>query len=146
MDSVALLAVAISAGIFATTIQTQDFQDCDGDRRIGRQTLPIIVPQLARYTLLPILSVWSIGLSVLWNLSAPIAGAFLGLALLVALRFITLRDVKSDQVSYYIYNVCFTSPILAGNASADVLSFFFCKIWLSAAHSLPGYWHMSRGF
>lgn len=112
MDSVALLAVATSVGIFATTIQTQDFRDCDGDRHIGRQTLPIIMPLLSRYTLLPILLAWSIGLSVLWNLSAPIAGAFLGLALLVALRFIMMRDVKSDQVSYHIYNVCFASPIL----------------------------------
>ena len=125
MDSVALLAVAISAGIFATTIQTQDFKDCDGDRGIGRQTLPIIVPQLARYTLLPILLMWSIGLSVLWNLSVPVAGAFLGLALLVAFRFIMMRDVRSDQVSYYIYNVCFACPIYAMNVPADV--FFFAR-------------------
>ena len=123
MDSVALLAVAISTGIFATTIQTQDFKDCDGDRRIGRQTLPIVLPELARYTLLPILLIWSMGLSVLWNLSAPVAGAFLGLALLVALRYITMRDMRSDQVSFYIYNVCFTSPTLGMNASADLFIF-----------------------
>jgi 1,4-dihydroxy-2-naphthoate octaprenyltransferase len=142
MDSVALLAVAISTGIFATTIQTQDFKDCDGDRRIGRQTLPIVLPELARYTLLPILLIWSMGLSVLWNLSAPVAGAFIGLALLVALRYITMRDLRSDQVSFYIYNVCFTSPTLGMNAPADL---FIFKIWLSAAHSLPGYWRSYHG-
>ena len=135
MDSVALLAVATSVGIFATTIQTQDFRDCDGDRRIGRQTLPMVIPLLSRYTLLPILLAWSIGLSVLWNLSAPVAGAFLGLALFVALRFITMRDVKSDQVSYYIYNVCFASPILARNASADVLNFFWQDLVVSCTRS-----------
>ena len=63
------------------------------------------------------------GLSVLWNLSAPVAGAFLGLALLVALRYITMRDMRSDQVSFYIYNVCFTSPTLGMNASADLFIF-----------------------
>jgi 4-hydroxybenzoate polyprenyltransferase len=105
MDPVAMLAVVISTGIFATTIQTQDFKDYDGDRRIGRQTLPIALPLLARYTLLPILLTWSIGLSVLWDLSALSAVLFLGLALLVALRFIMMRDMRSDQVSFYIYNV-----------------------------------------
>jgi len=123
MDSVGMLAVAISTGIFATTIQTQDFKDCDGDRRIGRQTLPIVLPQLARYSLLPILLTWSMALSVIWDLSALVAVPFLGLALLVALRFITMRDMRSDQVSFYIYN-----------------------IWLSAAHSLPGYWRSCHGF
>lgn len=93
--------------MFATTIQTQDFKDYDGDCRIGRQTLPILFPEIARYTVLPTLLVWSIGLSSLWQVGAAIAMPFVGLALFIGMRFIIKRDVPADQVSFYIYNVSF---------------------------------------
>ena len=39
------MAVIASAGIFLTTIQAQDFKDTEGDRLIGRKTLPIVVAE-----------------------------------------------------------------------------------------------------
>lgn len=94
-----------SAGIFATTIQAQDFKDTEGDRLVGRRTLPIVAPTIARPTLLLALSLWSIGLSSLWELSTTVSIAFNMLALAVGGRFLTLNSIKADQHSFYLYNV-----------------------------------------
>lgn len=101
-----MLSIALSAGIFATTIQTQDFKDIEGDRLIGRQTLPINLPWIARFTVLPILLAWSIGLSFVWRIGFEVSVPFVGLAALIGVRFIVKRDVASDKISfYYLYNV-----------------------------------------
>ncbi|THH17016.1 hypothetical protein EW146_g3716 [Bondarzewia mesenterica] len=119
LDRVAVLSVCISAGIFATTIHSQDFKDEHGDRAVGRQTIPIIFPSVARYTVVVPLLLWSIGLSAIWKLDAFTSVAFMSLAAFVGLRFLTLRTVASDQISFYWYNV-----------------------WLSIAHALPGYYRL----
>ena len=95
----------LSAGINATTIQAQDFKDVHGDRAIGRRTLPIILPGVARYTILAGLTLWSIGLAWIWKLDWATASVFLSVAGIVASRFQLLTSVKDDQISYYWYNV-----------------------------------------
>ncbi|KAH8120717.1 UbiA prenyltransferase family-domain-containing protein [Phellopilus nigrolimitatus] len=104
------------SGIFATTIQAQDFKDTEGDRLVGRQTLPIIAPATARPTLLLALAAWSVGLSALWGLSTAVSLAFNVLAFAVGGRFVAFHSMKADQHSFYLYNV-----------------------WLSVAHVLPAY-------
>ncbi|KAF9468327.1 UbiA prenyltransferase family [Collybia nuda] len=117
LTDVGVLAVCISFGIFATTIQTQDFKDVEGDQTINRKTLPIIFPEGSRYTPIVTLLVWSIILSFTWKLPAVVVAAFVGLAIFVGARFLFWRTRHNDQVSFYWYNV-----------------------WLAAAHGLPGIW------
>ncbi|KAH8108268.1 UbiA prenyltransferase family [Phellopilus nigrolimitatus] len=116
LDSISLLSVLCSAGIFATTIQAQDFKDIAGDALVGRRTLPLVYPSIARPTLMLALAAWSIGLSKVWGLNKESALAFNLLGVAVGGRFIAKNTMKSDQRSFYLYNV-----------------------WLSLAHSLPAY-------
>ena len=127
----------LSAGINATTIQAQDFKDVHGDRAIGRRTLPIILPGVARYTILAGLTLWSIGLAWIWKLDWATASVFLSVAGIVASRFQLLTSVKEDQVSYYWYNVC---DVLVLPYSSDILE----QVWLSLAHALPWYYRRWR--
>ncbi|KAJ7902542.1 UbiA prenyltransferase family [Mycena olivaceomarginata] len=119
LDEVAILSIAISAGIFATTIHAQDFKDIEGDRAIGRRTIPIVLPSIARYTILVALTLWSIGLAGVWKLGIFEATAFISLGFLVGGRYIFCQSTVDDQISFYWYNV-----------------------WLSAAHALPGYYRL----
>ncbi|KIM72289.1 hypothetical protein PILCRDRAFT_742909 [Piloderma croceum F 1598] len=121
LDSVAQLSIACSAGVLATTIQAQDFKDCEGDFLVGRRTLPILYPEISRYTALPILLAWSIGLSLMWQVDVGLCVLFVLLSLLIGWRLIAKRDVPADQITFYIYNV-----------------------WLSTVHALPGYWRIFR--
>ena len=108
LDGVAQLSIACSAGVLATTIQAQDFKDCEGDFLVGRRTLPILYPEISRYTALPILLAWSIGLSLMWQVDVGLCVLFVLLSLLIGWRLIAKRDVPADQITFYIYNVsCF---------------------------------------
>ncbi|KAL5534703.1 hypothetical protein ACEPAG_1167 [Sanghuangporus baumii] len=116
LDNISVISVLCSAGIFATTIQAQDFKDTEGDRLVGRKTLPIVAPSVARPTLMLALLAWTSALSSLWGLAAVPAFVFHFLALSVGGRFMVLKSIKADQRSFYLYNV-----------------------WLSVAHALPAY-------
>lgn len=113
LDYVAILSIILSAGINATTIQAQDFKDVHGDRAIGRRTLPIILPGIARYTILAGLTAWSIGLAWVWKLDWATAFVFLSIAGVVVSRFQFMTSVKEDQVSYYWYNVSYSASLLS---------------------------------
>jgi hypothetical protein len=105
LDSIATLSVLLSAGILATTVHAQDFRDVDGDRAIGRRTFPIILPCIARYTLIAGLIAWSIGLAQIWKLDWPPAFGFFSIAGIVVGRFQFLAGIREDGVSYNWYNV-----------------------------------------
>lgn len=113
MDEVAILAIWCSAGIFATTIHTQDFKDVVGDAAVGRRTLPITQPNFARFTVPVVLTLWSIGLGYNWQLGWYAATTFLALAMVTSARFFFLRTVSQDKISfYYWYNVSHLFPTL----------------------------------
>jgi len=105
MDAVACLSVALSTAVFATTIHTQDFKDEEGDRLIGRVTLPIVFPKAGRASVLPILVMWSIALSFVWQLTWVGTILFASFALFIGLRFYFLRNTGADQTSFLLYNV-----------------------------------------
>ncbi|EMD36321.1 hypothetical protein CERSUDRAFT_65984 [Gelatoporia subvermispora B] len=117
LDRTAVLSICISAGIFATTIQTQDFKDVHGDRIVGRRTLPIVWPSVARYTVLVGLCLWSLILASIWDLSIDAQIVSHGLSIFVSYRFMTYKGIHEDQISFYWYNV-----------------------WLSIAHAQPAYY------
>ena len=106
LDNVAILAICCSAGIFATTIHTQDFKDVIGDEAVGRQTLPITQPSFARFTVPVVLTMWSVGLGYTWHLGWNTSLLFLSLASATSIRFFFLRTIEQDKNSfYYWYNV-----------------------------------------
>lgn len=134
------MSVLASAGIFATTIQAQDFKDTEGDRLVGRKTLPIVAPTIARPTLMLALMLWSVGLSALWGLSTWSALAFNVLAFTVGMRFVSLDSIKADQRSFYLYNVGVRAALRRN--SLRLTSFPISQVWLSAAHALPAYFRL----
>lgn len=105
LDNTAILAIFLSASIFATTIHAQDFEDVPGDKVIGRRTLPIVHPGWARFTVIATLSAWSFGLWYIWDLDATIASTFCALAFFVGYRYIALTSITQDQTSFKWYNV-----------------------------------------
>lgn len=116
LDYTAWMSIICSAGIITTTIHAQDFKDIEGDKEVGRHTLPLEHPIVARYTIFVAVFFWSIILSLVWSLSTSHATGFTLLGSTVGLRFLTKRSIKNDERSYYLYNV-----------------------WLSCAMSLPAY-------
>lgn len=121
VTSTMILAVSLSAGIFATTIQAQDFKDVRGDSLIGRKTLPIVLPSLARPTLSIALLAWSLSLSYIWRLDVITASALIMLSCIVGSRFVFIQDEKRDQISFYWYNVRLTFYFVVDNRSRRVL-------------------------
>jgi len=124
LDNVGTLAVLLSVTIYATTIQTSDFADCEGDRLVGRKTMPLTMPTLARPLVFVAMAAWSIALSYLWGLAHLQAATFCAMGFYVGFRFLLFTSVKDDKVSFNWYN-----------------------LWLTLAHVLPGVWRVrSSGF
>ena len=105
LDGVALWSIAASTGIFFTTIHSQDFKDVDGDRAIGRQTIPIVFGALARFTVIIPLLLWSVGLSVVWGLDVATCATFVLLGIFVGAQYVVGKTVHEYQVAFYWYNV-----------------------------------------
>lgn len=88
-----------------STIQAQDFKDEEGDKLIGRKTLPIVAPNIARPTFALALLAWSVALSMIWKLNTVLAIAYNLLGFMVAVRFLIFNGIKADQKSFYLYAV-----------------------------------------
>lgn len=107
IDSIAYVAIVLSAGIILTTIHTQDYKDACGDAAAGRVTLPIAYPALSRPLTALMLIAWSWVVSRTWQLDDTTA-AFMGvLALIVGVSFVARTDVRADIISSHLYNVSF---------------------------------------
>ncbi len=124
----------VSVGVIATTIHAADFKDTDGDRAIGRSTMPIVYPSISRYAVLLLLLAWSVVLACIWTLS-PLGGViFVSLGLFTGARFVGASTVRADQVSYYWYNV--SCPIHDQSGDNEHTG---AQVWLSAVFALPAY-------
>jgi hypothetical protein len=95
----------INALIIFTTIHAQDFRDIDGDKMIGRRTIPTDWPPLlARASIILGIMAWSLGIgssstSWLTNLS------FLVLGFSTSARFLMYQNPEADRKTYTVYNV-----------------------------------------
>ncbi|RPD56609.1 hypothetical protein L226DRAFT_455370 [Lentinus tigrinus ALCF2SS1-7] len=124
LDAVAMAAVYLSGAIIFTTVHAQDFADVEGDIALGRNTLPIYAPDLARTFTLVILTTWSLVLSAFWNIGPICRTLFVVLGGLVGARYYLLRNPKADRLSYVFYNIWLTvAHLLPLNARAEILSF-----------------------
>ncbi|KAJ8592538.1 hypothetical protein M405DRAFT_859652 [Rhizopogon salebrosus TDB-379] len=126
LEPTAISAIIMSLAVFASTLHAQDFKDVEGDRLIGRQTLPIAFPNLARTSMLIGLPLWSIYLSRVWGVDALCTSAFTAYAAMVGLRFMTCKTSQAARRSCKLYS-----------------------LWFSVAHLLPAYWryfHEARAY
>ncbi|KAF5343648.1 hypothetical protein D9758_014674 [Tetrapyrgos nigripes] len=105
LDIVAAKAIGLSSFLFMTTAHTQDLLDVQGDMKIGRSTLALEHPRVARRSILLILSTWSLVLSREWNLHAVFRIFLCGIAVYVGLRFLFKVGQKEDRQSFYWYIV-----------------------------------------
>lgn len=105
IDHIAFHGILLSATVFMTTIHAQDFEDVEGDLKVGRRTLPIVFPWLARYSMLIGLPAWSLVVSFLWDLGFAMSSILMTLSIFIGVRYILHSDVKSDKISYIWYNV-----------------------------------------
>lgn len=105
LNPIATLSIACSAGVILFTIHAQDFKDILGDTQVGRTTIPIVYPQIARPTLMIAIVAWSMFLTVFWGLHAIAGIAFLVFGTVVGWRFVTKTSKKDDAESLSIYMV-----------------------------------------
>ena len=110
IEPVAVIAVVMSMVIFTTTLHCQDFKDEEGDRMIGRKTLPIVFPALARMSVMIGLPLWSVCLTCLWEVDVICSAVFVAFAGLVGVRFMMLQGAQADRKSCQLYSV---SPLVA---------------------------------
>jgi 4-hydroxybenzoate polyprenyltransferase len=113
LEPTAISAIIMSLAVFASTLHAQDFKDVEGDRLIGRQTLPIAFPNLARTSMLIGLPLWSIYLSRVWGVDALCTSAFTAYAAMVGLRFMTCKTSQAARRSCKLYSV---SVVFLANA------------------------------
>ena len=100
-----MTAIYTSAVLVFTTIQSQDFADVDGDKKLGRVTFPICAPELSRTVTFLATTTWSLFLGPLWDIGPTFQGLLSTLGTIVGVRYFLLRTPKSDKVSYALYNV-----------------------------------------
>ncbi|KAI0672058.1 UbiA prenyltransferase family-domain-containing protein [Trametes maxima] len=101
-----LLAVQlINSSVILTTIHAQDFKDVDGDRRIGRSTMPIAYPKASRIAVVAFVPAWTLVLCCYWHVSTNFAAAFAISGLYVGVRFARAQTLADDKCAYRCYNV-----------------------------------------
>ncbi len=78
----------------------------DGDRLVGRKTLPVLFPRASRIATLGILVAWSIFIVAFWGTGVVLSATLIGLAALVGARFVAYNNSETDRVSFRLYTVC----------------------------------------
>lgn len=105
LDTTATRSILCSAGVILCTIHAQDFKDMFGDAQVGRTTIPIVYPKVARPTLMFAIIAWSIALTVMWELPPVLCFAFLIFGAFVGWRFLAKSSQKDDAESLTNYMV-----------------------------------------
>ena len=106
----------MTVAVFLSTLHAQDFRDASGDRMTGRRTFPILYPVASRVEIGLAIPLWSIFLSLMWQLDWLCASAFIAYGHLVGARFVLYRTVAADRLSckYYGVSDTFGLRIVAG--------------------------------
>lgn len=123
VDNVVYTALLISFMVIATTIHCQDlkvsnltftfadkalieFQDIDGDRIIGRKTLPIqFCQQVSRVSFLISIIACSVIVPRVWRLHLIVNLLFLGFGAYVGARTYLERSITDDKRNFKTYTV-----------------------------------------
>ncbi|PCH35470.1 hypothetical protein WOLCODRAFT_80926 [Wolfiporia cocos MD-104 SS10] len=121
LDKVGTRSILISAGVIATTIHAQDFQDVPGDKKVGRRTLPIVNPTSARLSIPIGLICWTAVAVSIWGVDWFTVMSLAAMAVFIGWRYVFLTTIRDDEVSYIWYNV-----------------------WMSCVHALPAYYRIAQ--
>ncbi|KAG6334282.1 hypothetical protein ID866_4810 [Astraeus odoratus] len=116
------IATELTVAVFASTLHAQDFKDASGDRLTGRRTFPILFPVASRAAIGLGIPLWSILLSIVWQLDLLSASAFIAYGCVVGARFMLYRTVDADKRSCKYYST-----------------------WFSLHHLFPAYWYYFHG-
>ncbi|KAE8139064.1 UbiA prenyltransferase family-domain-containing protein [Aspergillus pseudotamarii] len=119
----------------AWTIHVQEFHDTEGDQRVGRQTLPLIVGRRGQFPLRVVTAmiiggtgISSIVLAQLWRTPNPamlyLALAHLLFMLTVAVRLVVLPFKEADKVTYKYYYTLATYSLLLFRQHTERLGSF----------------------
>ena len=101
--------LAMLCAMIATTVQTQDMYDQEGDAAVGRQTIPLVLGDgTARWTIVAAVFAWSWLCPVIWGLPALGYCAPVILGGWVSARCLAKRDVEADKTTFRIYKVCWS--------------------------------------
>ena len=104
LDFIGAFSISVIAAVLATTIQAQDFQDVIGDKAVGRYTLPVAFPNFSRYTPMVTLVMWSLYLTIMWEITTLAGVGFTFLGIVVGIRYYFWRSSKDDEWSFVLYN------------------------------------------
>jgi hypothetical protein len=91
--------------VFASTVHCQDFKDEEGDRLIGRCTVPIKFPLGSRLVAGLGIPMWSFFLCYIWDIDWFCTLAFVAYGCVVGARFWFLRTRDADKLSCKYYSV-----------------------------------------
>ncbi|THV01892.1 hypothetical protein K435DRAFT_654504 [Dendrothele bispora CBS 962.96] len=109
LDIISLSAISLSGIIILTTIHSQDFSDVEGDKALGRMTLPIYAPELSRLFTLFIIPFWSSVLCCICRTGMVPSFLLLTLGSFSGFRYFQWRTSEADKLSYLIYNIWLTT-------------------------------------
>lgn len=107
LDGTSIKALSCSALVILLTIHAQDFADVNGDRKSGRRTLPIVVPEGSRIYMLCALPLFSFALASFWSLGPLSSVLFVSMGSWVGIRYFLFRDEISDQSNFRLYIIWF---------------------------------------
>lgn len=104
ISSSGLIWIAMISGVIFTTMHAQDLKDQAGDRRRGRQTVPLVLGDaVARWTIVLSSAFWAVACPSFWQMGA---NGFLlsgGVAALVVVRMLRWRNAKADSKSWKLW-------------------------------------------
>ncbi|KAJ7446936.1 UbiA prenyltransferase family-domain-containing protein [Mycena galericulata] len=99
------VAPYFSAALIISTIHIQDFRDVVGDRKAGRTTFPIAMPEYSRWITFILLSSWSLGLSLYWSLGVIKTSIFVLFGVFIGTRILCQRTEFDDKVSLRLFMI-----------------------------------------
>lgn len=112
-------------GAIASTLQVADLRDQEGDRAIGRKTMPLVVGDgVTRWSIVGAMMFWSLACCHFWGVRWQVWILEISINLLLIRRLLRERNARADAVTYKVWGV-----------------------WLTSLHLLPLWYDMtSRGW
>ncbi|KAL0059437.1 hypothetical protein AAF712_013827 [Marasmius tenuissimus] len=98
--------ILISGLIFGLTGHMQDFKDRSGDARMGRRTIPLLLPQrVARWSLLLLISACTYALIVIWSPPFIVSCILTIMSVITVTTLVGTHSEEDDRVNFCWYEV-----------------------------------------
>ncbi|KAL8766227.1 MAG: hypothetical protein Q9203_006844 [Teloschistes exilis] len=102
--------LALLALVTASTVQTQDLPDREGDKARGRHTMPLVLGELkTRWAVAVPAVLWSIILPLVWRSALFGYLVTLPFGLILASRVLLLRTLEADEWTWRCWNLWMVS-------------------------------------